>query len=96
MVYINCIVCYHCRMIKNSLEWSDNRLELLRTMHQLPYNRDLRQVLSNIDTMVSKLSMAEVPARRLHQDTSKLPELKQVNDAIETLEQWLMLAALMR
>lgn len=81
-------------MITNSLEWHQRRSELQQQMQSLPYNRELRKMLENIDTMVLRLSNAEVVARRNKRSFDKLDELRAVNEAIDTLEQWMIFGRL--
>lgn len=83
-------------MIASSLDWDLRRVELKSQIKELPYNPDLRKLLKNIDEMVDNLSRAEVFARRYKKSIEDLPEVKKVNDAIATLEKWIMLAALIR
>lgn len=83
-------------MIASSLDWDLRRQELKAQIKELPYNPDLRKLLKNIDEMVDNLSRAEVFARRYKKSIEDLPEVKKVNDAIATLEKWIMLAALIR
>lgn len=82
-------------MIQQSLDYSEYRAKLLAQIKALPYSRELRQMLENIDGMVTNLSKAEVLARRNHKHISDLPELKKVNDAIEQLEKWLVMGSLL-
>jgi hypothetical protein len=51
-------------------------------------------MLENIDTMVLRLSNAEVVARRNKRSFDKLDELRAVNEAIDTLEQWMIFGRL--
>jgi hypothetical protein len=81
-------------MITNSLEWHQRRSELQQQMQSLPYNRELRKMLENIDTMVLHLSNAEVVARRNKRPFDKLDALRTVNEAIDTLEQWMIFGRL--
>lgn len=83
-------------MIKSSLEWEDRRSVLKQQIQNLPYNRQLRTMLTNIDGMIAKLSNAEVIARRKHSDIQQSSELKAVNDAIDTLEKWIMMGVFYR
>lgn len=53
-------------------------------------------MLSNIDTMVIELSRAEVDGRRSRNLRGVQEHLKGVNGAIATLEQWIMIAELIR
>lgn len=81
-------------MIENSLDYPAYRDKLMLSIKALPYNRELRKMLSNIDDMVKDLSKAEVYARRGHKDISSLSELKLVNESIKYLEQWIVMGAL--
>lgn len=82
-------------MITSSLDWEQRlRPELKQKILNLPYNRDLRTMLKNIDNMIMQLSKAEVNARRNHKKIESLTELQAVNNAISTLEKWLIMAAL--
>lgn len=83
-------------MIGSSLDWDLRRQSLKAQIKELPYNPDLKKLLSNIDEMVDDLSRAEVFARRYKKSIEDLPEVKKVNDAIQTLEKWIMLAALIK
>lgn len=81
-------------MIKGSLDWNSRRVQLALQIGGLPYNVDLRRMLRNIDTMVDKLSQLEVEGRRTHNASKVEEQLEQVNGAIVTLEQWIVMAAL--
>ena len=83
-------------MITCSLDWPERREELQKKISSLPYNQALRQMLKTIDNMVRDLSRAEVNARRLNKEISTMTELHTVNAAIENLEQWLVMGALIR
>jgi hypothetical protein len=83
-------------MIKNSLEWDPYRRNLVEQIRLLPYNPDLRRMVRNVDVMVEELSRAEVEARRTHRPFEKLPELQAANQAIQDLEKWIMMAALLQ
>lgn len=79
-------------MITNSLEWDPKRDQLVAQIRALPYNRDLRKMIRNIDVMVQELSQAEVLARAKHRPATQ--ELEAVNQAILDLEKWIMMVAL--
>jgi len=81
-------------MITNSLDWPARKDELIAQMRTLPYSRDFSKMLVNIDTMVLRLSNAEVVARRNKRPFDKLDELRAVNEAIDTLEQWMIFGRL--
>lgn len=82
-------------MITNSLEWSTRRAVLQQQISGMPYNKDLRVLLKNIDGMVVELSKLEVVARRTKNNSAINGQLDNINGAIETLEKWIMMAALL-
>lgn len=81
-------------MIQNSLEWEERRSLLKEQILNLPYNKDLRTLLKNIDLLVKELSNAEVLARRHNKSILELAELKKVNESIDFLEKWIIMGAL--
>lgn len=81
-------------MIKSSLDWAVRRDDLISKIRILPYNRELRTMLYNIDAMVTILGRAEVRNRAKGKGSQDLDELKIVNEAIDHLEQWIMYGAL--
>ena len=82
-------------MIESSLGYPAYRDKLLGSIKALPYNKDIRKMLYNVDDMVNDLSKAEVNARRMHKNIQELPELKKVNESITHLEQWIVMGALL-
>lgn len=83
-------------MIQSSLDWDLYRQGLKSQIRKLPYNHDLRKLLHNIDAMVDNLSRKEVFTRRYKKSIEDLEEVKEINAAIATLEQWIMMAALLK
>jgi hypothetical protein len=85
--------------ITRALDWTDPPVNVrdhyCRQIQDMPYSPDIRKMLKNIDSMVCNLSQAEVVARQRGQSVSRLDELKQVNDSIEHLEQWLIIGKLL-
>ena len=81
-------------MIKNSLEWQAQRRDLAEKVRSVPYSPDLRRMLKNIDDLVTELSKIEVDARRTKSNTKVNNHLSKISEAINTLEQWTLLAAL--
>lgn len=81
-------------MINCALDWDNERTVIKSRILALPVNPDLHKMLRNIDSMVAALSIAETKLRT----RNKVPtqELEKVNSAISTLEQWLIMATLMR
>lgn len=83
-------------MILNSLDWNMYRVTLKQQISGLPYNPDLHLLLKNIDGMVDELSRREVDARRTKNSTGVCDQLEKIKAAIETLEKWIMMAALIK
>jgi hypothetical protein len=81
-------------MIESSLDYNTRRDKLLIEIKSVSYSKELRVMLQNIDEMVRELSRAEVHARRNNKPISELQELKRVNDAINFLEKWILMGAL--
>jgi hypothetical protein len=81
--------------ITSSLEWFNVRAEIVSQIHRLDYNADLRKMLKSIDHMVEELSKLEVEARRINKTTKTQPKIDAINNAIETLDQFITMAALL-
>jgi hypothetical protein len=81
-------------MIKNSLDWPKVRVELESKISQLDYSPDIRKMLKNIDTMITELSKIEVEARRTKRDTVVKAQLDKINEAVDTVEKWVIMAVL--
>lgn len=72
------------------------RVTLKQQISDMPYNPDLHHLLKNIDGMVAELSRREVDARRTKSSTAVREQLEKIKSAIQTLEQWIMMAALLK
>ena len=81
--------------ITSSLEWFNVRAEIVSQIYRLDYNADLRKMLKSIDHMVEELSKLEVEARRINKTTKTQPKIDAINNAIETLDQFITMAALL-
>jgi hypothetical protein len=81
--------------ITTSLDWEATRSEIMSQIHRLDYNADLRKMLKSIDHMVEELSKLEVEARRINKTTKTQPKIDAINNAIETLDQFITMAALL-
>jgi len=81
-------------MIKTSLDWSRYETNLLHKASNLVHGKDVRKMIENIRIEVTKLSKAEVESRR---NKSHLAEelLTKVNQDIEMVEEYLLVAALL-
>jgi hypothetical protein len=81
--------------IETSADWADVSQQLRRVSREIGYNPDLNKLFKNVDNMVDELNRLEVEARRKknrHITDSKVAE---INQAIETLEGWLINLRLM-
>lgn len=82
--------------IKNSLDWNEVRSALLIDLGQIGFNPDLQKMLTNISNMVKSLSIAEVDARRLHSTKNLVEPTSEINKSIKHLEQFILMAKLMK
>ena len=82
--------------IKNSTEWQQVLTALTIDLNQLGYNPDLNRMMRNIGSMVTDLSKAEVEARRIHNSKNLVAPLEKINKSIKHLEQFLLMARLMK
>lgn len=81
--------------IESSLDWGEVGGELTRQLNKLPYNRDLRKFINNIDHMIVDLSKAEVEARRINKLEYTKEKVDSINQAIDHLEKLILIAQLM-
>ena len=72
--------------IETSLDWMDVGGELTRQLNNVPFNYDLRKLITNIDKMVIELSKAEVEARRIHKPEYTKEKVDRINEAIDHVE----------
>jgi hypothetical protein len=82
--------------IEQATDWENVKDELRSVVRGIGYNPDLNRMIKNIDSMVAELSKLEVEARRTRKTTYIQSEINKINDAITTIEKWLMIATLMR
>lgn len=79
--------------IETSLDWSKVEYELRRKTYKLAFGRDVRRMIENISKDVAELSKAEVELRRGKK--LKAQELvTKINNDIEVVEEFLLMAAL--
>lgn len=81
-------------MIKSSLEWNDLETNLIRKAAGLAYEQDIRRMIGNIRTEVTELSRIEVLGRRGQKHLVE-EKLTKVNNDIELVEEYLLVAALL-
>lgn len=75
-----------------AIEVCDNFRKVIST---LPYNQDLKKMLKNIETMVSRLSQLETTCRLTSRKTVLETPLLELNKAINNMDKWLLLAKLL-
>lgn len=80
-------------MITNSLEWNNLEDSLRRQAKGLTHGREICKMIDNIRVEVTKLSIAEIDARRGKKLAAK-EILRKINDDIELVEGYLLIAAL--
>jgi hypothetical protein len=81
-------------VIQNSLEWNNVEITLRRQARKLANGGEVCKMIDNIRSEISHLSKAEVNARR---GKKQLAEelLMKVNQDIEMVEEYLLVAALL-
>lgn len=81
-----------------STDWDTLSLPYLSQMHSAPQNcrKDLAKLLGNVTGLVHELANEEVELRRMHKASSPRQQelLHRIEQAIDTFEQWLILAHL--
>jgi hypothetical protein len=84
--------------LKKSTDWDRLSLPYMSQMHSAPQTcrKDLAKLLGNVTGLVHDLANEEVELRRMHKESSPRQQalLVQIEQAIDTFEQWLMLAHL--
>lgn len=82
--------------ITYAIDWQQIRSKLRVEFSTIGYNPDLNKMLKNIDLMVTELSKLEVLARRNHSLLLTKEKVEEINKAIKHLEQFLLVAKLMK
>jgi hypothetical protein len=80
--------------IKDSTEWTLIEMALNSKCRNLTHCNDVRKMIRNITTEVTELSKAEVLARQ-GRGTQAADLLKKINQDIEMVEEYLLVAALL-
>lgn len=86
-------------MLTTSLSWQTIRRDLELQFFRLPGERctDAYRMLRNIDVMVKNLALKEIEVRAGRAHTRYLEEpVKQINEVIEMLEEFLIIEVLSR
>jgi hypothetical protein len=81
--------------ISKATEWYDVRTELTRQVMGLPeHNPQFSLLLNNISTMVSGLSKLEAEYRNKPNHWSIRKQLTEINQAIDMVEKYILIAIL--
>lgn len=79
--------------IKNSLEWSVIEDRLRKKSHGLTHERQIRKMIENLKSDVTELSKSEVLERRTQRKITE-PLLNKINENIQMIEEYILVAAL--
>jgi len=81
-------------MIKSSLDWPPIEATLLRKASSLAHGSDVKKMIGNIQAQVTNLSRAEVLVRQGQRHRAE-ELLVRINNDIELVEEYLLVAALL-
>jgi DNA-binding PucR family transcriptional regulator len=81
-------------MIKSSLDWGAVESDLIHKCSKLTHRGDMKRMIENIRFEVSQLSKAEVEARRGKPYRAQ-QLLSKINQDIEMIEEYLIVASLL-
>lgn len=81
--------------VQTALEGREVCDQLRKDLAKLRYNPDLVKMLRNIENMVTEISKLEVACRRAHSRTVLEIPLKNLNESINHLRQFILIARLM-
>jgi hypothetical protein len=81
-------------LIKVSTDWNSYEEGLLHKTRGLSYEKDVRKMIENIRAEITKLSKAEVEDRRSKSHKAR-DILEKINQDIEMVEEYLVIAALL-
>jgi predicted translin family RNA/ssDNA-binding protein len=80
-------------LIQNSLEWNKIETDLIHKSTFLKHGQEIRKMIYNIGREITELSKHEVQARRGKKGHAERLLIK-INEDIETVEGFLLVAAL--
>jgi len=81
-------------MITNSLEWNTLQDTLRHRAKGLGYSKDVLRMINNIHSEITQLSIAEIESRRGRSHRAEELLIK-INQDIELVEEYLLVAALL-
>lgn len=82
--------------IERAIDWDTVSNRLRSQMSSIGYNPDLQKMYWNIDKMITELSKLEVNLRRSGKYSVLDEKVLQINNAIDHLEKFILMAQLMR
>ena len=82
------------KMITNSLEWNKVETTLRRQAKGLTHSRDIIRMIDNVGPEIKQLSIAEIQARRGRKILAE-EILAKINQDIEMVEEYILVAALL-
>jgi hypothetical protein len=81
--------------LKVALDWQTISASLRKQLASMNYNPDLKQMLNNIESMVTELSKSEVVARQTKRTYHLTSQIEKINKAINHLEKLILIAKVM-
>ena len=81
-------------MITDSVQGRQKIDQLHRELTNLPYNPDLNKLLTNTNNLCTRLSVKEILYRNTKQKRHTSDAIKDLNDAIDRLEKYIIIAKL--
>lgn len=81
--------------LKVALDWQTISANLRKQLASMNYNPDLKQMLNNIEKMVTELSKAEVVARQTKRTYHLESQIDKINKSINHLEKLILIAKVM-
>lgn len=82
-------------MVKSAIEGRSKLDEVRNQMRTLPYNPDLNKLLKNCENFCTEVSKKEVLGRNQHNNSYMEKPLKDLNESIDRLEKFILIAKLM-
>ena len=81
-------------MIHQSIDWNFYESDLIKKSLNLKHSGEIRQMILNIRPLIEQLSIAEVEARQGKRQKAK-DILSNVNENIQLVEEYLLIAAIL-
>lgn len=82
--------------IEKAIDFDTVSTYLLAELRSIGYNPDLEKMYRNIQKMVTELSKLEVAFRRSHRNVLLKEKVEEINNSIDHLRKFILMAKLMR